>query len=1059
MTGLSTQQVAQSRAQHGENVLTPPPRIPWWQEFLSKFEDPVIRILIIAAVISFGVGLLEKHISIESIGIVIAILLATGLAFWNERKANAEFDVLNTTSDEVAVKVMRDGGITTVGRKEIVVGDIVLLDQGDEVPADGLLLEATSLEVNEAAFTGESVPARKNAGESLGGTFASNQLLRSTMVVDGGGVYEVQQVGDATQIGQIAKESTEDTGEKSPLNQQLERLAKWIGVLGFAIAAGTFAALILRGALLGELRLDSGQWFVALAGMAAVGVALVPIWLPLIYDFFELTGREKEPPAWLENGAKTWLVSLGLGALTFAVLVGVGILLKQVPSSPANWLPLSIIERFLQFFMIAVTIIVVAVPEGLAMSVTLSLAYSMRRMTATNCLVRKMDACETIGAATHICSDKTGTLTMNEMRVQEGYFGHTDKTLGASPNWNASGIPNDLIFEGIAVNSTANLGHVTAKGQGEPVDADKDGKIDVIGNPTEGAMLLWMNAQNSNYESVRHEFQNAKQWPFLTERKFMGTVGSSKNGTTLHVKGAPDIVLARCDTMQTANGVQPLNVGVRDQILAAIADCSSRGMRTLALAVKSGSGISPDAELLEVGQGLTWLGFVAIADPVRPEVKDAVEKCRIAGIQVKIVTGDNPYTASEIGRQIGLFGDGPEAQRAGARPGEPMPADVMLGPDFAALSDEEALVASSRLKVLARARPADKLRLVNSLAKQDAVVAVTGDGTNDAPALNQAAVGLAMGKAGTAVAKEAADMILLDDSFGTITTAVKWGRALYLNIQKFILFQLTINVVACGIAFLGPFIGLELPLTVMQMLWVNLIMDTFAALALATEPPEPNVMNQKPRGANDFIVTPEMMRKIFTVGLIFLALMIAALRFPVFSERAIVDIDKPARTAQTQNTPQNGTSQNEVPRAEGQALPAQNATNEVAANTTEKGRAPSEIDRGTKETTAFFTFFVLLQFWNQFNARTLGSNRSAFSGILANPYFLSVSALILVGQFLIVQFGGQAFRVVPLDASMWIKLLVVTSLVLWIGEIVRFIARLSGPKTSASAPVAVRTTG
>ncbi len=997
LTGLTSPQVQQSRQQHGANVLTPPPRIPWWQEFLSKFEDPVIRILMIAAAISFGIGLLEGHLSIESIGIVIAILLATGLAFWNERKANAEFDVLNTTSDDVLVKVMRDGGITTTARKDVVVGDVVILDQGDEIPADGRVLEATSLEVNEAAFTGESMPARKNAGENQGGTFASNQLLRSTMVVDGHGVVEVEKVGDATQIGQIARESTEDTGEKSPLNQQLERLSKWIGVLGFGIAAGTFLALIARGVLLGELVLNSSQWIVALAGLVGVGIALTPVWLPLIYDFFELTGREKEPPAWLENGVKTWLSLFVLGLVTFGILIGIGIAAGQVPRSPSNWLPLPVIETLLRFFMIAVTIIVVAVPEGLAMSVTLSLAYSMRRMTATNCLVRQMDACETIGAATHICSDKTGTLTMNEMRVQEGYFGHTDKNAAAGQSWNQTPATVPFLYEAIAINSTANLGEVSAQGQSEP----QSGKIGVIGNPTEGALLLWMHDSAADYQQAREGFQIAHQWPFSTERKFMGTLGTSSHGNLLHVKGAPDIVLARCETQLTSGGEVPLNVAARDQILAAIADCSSRGMRTLAFAFKSGEGLSPDADLLEVAQGLTWTGFVAIADPVRPEVKDAVARCRAAGIEVKIVTGDNPYTASEIGRQIGLFGA--DNERAGARPGEPMPDDVMLGTDFAALSDEGAEAAAQRVKVLARARPADKLRLVNSLAKRDAVVAVTGDGTNDAPALNQAAVGLAMGKAGTAVAKEASDIILLDDSFGSIATAVKWGRALYLNIQKFILFQLTINVVACGIALLGPFIGIELPLTVMQMLWVNLIMDTFAALALATEPPEERVMEQKPRGAEDFIVSPEMLRKIFAVGLIFIALLIVAIRLPIFSERALT----------------------QIPR--------------------------EELARGTVETTAFFTFFVLLQFWNQFNARTLGSSKSAFSGILENPYFLSICAAILLGQILIVTFGGQAFRVVPLSIPMWVTLIGVTSMVLWIGELVRFIARMSGPK---AAPVA-----
>ena len=988
ITGLSSAEVTQSRAQHGVNVLTPPARIPWWQEFLSKFEDPVIRILIIAAVISMGVGALEGHFSIESVGIVIAILLATGLAFWNERKANAEFDVLNTTSDDVAVKVMRDGGVTTVARKDVVVGDVVILDQGDEVPADARLLEATSLEVNEAAFTGESVPARKTVEATETGTYDSNQLLRSTMIVDGHGVAQVENVGDATQIGQIAQEATEDSGELSPLNKQLERLSKWIGVLGFAIAAGTFAALVVRGILLNELVLAPSQWFVAAAGFVGIGIALIPVWLPLIYDAFELTGREKEAPEWLEGGFKTWLGVFVLGLLAFAIMVGMGVAMGRVNSNPSEWLPLPIIEAFLQFFMIAVTIIVVAVPEGLAMSVTLSLAYSMRRMTATNCLVRQMDACETIGAATHICSDKTGTLTMNEMRVQEGYFGHADKAQAATENWNSGRESDTFIYQSIAVNSTANLGQVSAEGQGEP----EAGKIGVIGNPTEGSLLLWMKNQGGDYEALRQNFDTTRQWPFSTERKFMGTLGNAPGeNPTLDIKGAPDIVLGLCQTQISESGEVPLDDAARQQILAAIADCSARGMRTLALAYKDGAGISGEEELVEVANGLTWLGFVAIADPVRPEVKDAVERCRAAGIEVKIVTGDNPYTASEIGRQIGLFGDDP---RAGARPGEPMPDDVMLGSDFMALSDEEALDAAQRLKVLARARPADKLRLVNSLSARDAVVAVTGDGTNDAPALNQAAVGLAMGKAGTAVAKEASDIILLDDSFGSIATAVKWGRALYLNIQKFILFQLTINVAACGIAFLGPFIGVDLPLTVMQMLWVNLIMDTFAALALATEPPEERVMEQKPRGPEEFIVSGPMLKNILLVGGAFLVLYIWMLRV----------------------------------HAQGQPLPFFGGQNEA------------------ERLTIFFTVFVLLQFWNQFNARTLGSTKSAFSGITENPYFLSISGAILIGQILIVSFGGEAFRVVPLGLETWIKMLVATSFVLWLGEIARFLMRAGGNK-------------
>ena len=992
-TGLTSAEVAQSRAQYGENLLTPPPRDPWWVQFIEKFNDPVIRILLIAAFISFGIGALEGHLSIEGIGVVIAVLLATGLAFINEFRANREFDVLNQSSDEASVKVMRDGRHTQIGRREVVVGDLVELSQGDEIPADGHVLSATSLEVNESAFTGESLPVRKvvEAPAVTEGTYAVNHLLRSTMVVDGGGSMVVEKVGDATEIGKTARLAAEETGEQSPLNAQLERLAKWIGVLGFAIASGTFAALIARGAIRGDINLTGPQWWVAAAGLIGAAIALIPIWLPLIYDFFELTGHEKEPPKWLENGAKTWLGLFVLGLLAFGVLIGIGIAVAGVSTTPANWIPISVVEKFLAFFMIAVTIIVVAVPEGLAMSVTLSLAYSMRRMTATNCLVRKMDACETIGAATHICSDKTGTLTMNEMRLQEAYFGHDDKARAATSNWASNPETAPLVYEAFAVNSTANLG---VKGQKEGETSVSD-ELGVIGNPTEGSLLLWMNGQGQNYENSRQNFGTVRQFPFSTERKFMATMGKSAalNGQTVaHFKGAPDILMARCSRKFDGSPFTDANKELQN---AALTDCQARGMRTLAFAIKSGD-LNPETDLDELARDLTWLGFVAIADPVRGDVAAAVEKCQIAGIDVKIVTGDNPLTAREIARQIGLWKEN----------GAPLEGEVMLGPDFAALSDEQASQIAPGLKVLARARPADKLRLVDLLQKKGAVVAVTGDGTNDAPALNYAQVGLAMGKAGTAVAKEASDIIILDDSFASIATAVKWGRSLYLNIQKFILFQLTINVVACGIAFLGPFIGVDLPLTVMQMLWVNLIMDTFAALALATEPPEERVMDKKPRGANDFIVSPEMARQIFGVGIFFIILMILALRIPVFSDRALTSIPT------------------------------------------------EELAKGTVETTAFFTFFVLLQFWNMFNARTLGSTKSAFSGVRENPYFLVIAAAILFGQFLIVTFGGTFFRVVPLGAEMWLKLLAVTSLVLIVGEIVRFIAR-SGAKSAAPVRVGV----
>lgn len=1031
LRGLSAAEAGAARAQHGDNVLTPPPREPWWVQFRAKFEDPVIRILIIAAVISLGVGLSEGHVAPESVGIIIAILLATGLAFVNEFRANKEFDVLNQSSDEAKVKVIRDGVHALIPRREVTVGDLVELSQGDEIPADGSILRATALEVNESAFTGESLPVRKTVepGTSEGGTYALNQVLRSTMVVDGSGAMRVESIGDATEIGRTARLSTEETGEQSPLNAQLERLSRWIGVLGFAIATGTFAALSVRAALSGEIAMSRPQWMASVCAGIGILILLIPIWLPLIYDFFELTGREKEPPSWLEAGWKTWAGLFGLGCVAFAVLIGLSVALGLVPAAPASWLSKAASQQFLEFFMIAVTIIVVAVPEGLAMSVTLSLAYSMRRMTATNCLVRRMDACETIGAATHICSDKTGTLTMNQMRVQQAYFGHADSAASASAQWHQMQEAPGLIYEAIAVNSTANLGLADAEqmahGQREPDstfnatgdNAPKSNAPQVIGNPTEGALLLWMHEQGQDYEAIRRDFQTMRQWPFSTERKFMATLGRTPRGVQeggqvlAHFKGAPDILLARCTHFMSAKGPRPLEEQ-RAAIEAALLGCQSRAMRTLGFAVRKAQGLGEGGDLDALARGLTWLGFAAIADPVRPEVPAAVEKCRRAGIDVKIVTGDNPHTAREIARQIGLW-------NSNASPGAastcsalaPVEGDgqVMLGAEFAALSDEQALDAAHKLKVLARARPADKLRLVDSLQKRQAVVAVTGDGTNDAPALNYAQVGLAMGRAGTAVAKEASDIIILDDSFASITTAVKWGRSLYLNIQKFILFQLTINVAACGIALLGPFIDVDLPLTVMQMLWVNLIMDTFAALALATEPPEESVMDQKPRGAGEFIVSPAMGRQIITVGGIFLALFIALLKVP--------------------------------------------ALNDFFASGRYQARSPQH---AAEALTIFFSFFVLLQFWNMFNARTLGSSKSAFSGLSQNPYFIAIAAVIVLGQILIVTIGGSFFRVVPLEALTWLKIVGATSIVLIVGEVLRALSRArasGGPQPGAAVAV------
>ncbi|MBY0512359.1 MAG: calcium-translocating P-type ATPase, PMCA-type [Gemmataceae bacterium] len=963
--GLTAAEVEESRRKYGANGLTPPARDPWWKQYLSKFEDPVIRILMIAAVIQIGVGAYKGEF-IEGLAIVAAIFLATTLAFLNEYKANAEFDILNRVNEDVPVKVIRDGRFLTVPRKELVVGDVVLVETGEELPVDGQVLEAVSLLIDESRLTGESMPVAKRPPEYLAThpahkehAYAPDRLLRGCMVADGHGTIRTTAVGDGTEIGKTARAAAEDTGEETPLNQQLERLSKLIGVVGLGIAGLTFFALIARAAAFGTLVLTGQQWVFTGIFLAAVLVALVRVWLPILYDGLEFAGVDAKPPVWLENeGLVGWLVTLAAGAIVFAVGVGIGYGTGGVPTDPGEWLPRAAAEALLNYFMIAVVIIVVAVPEGLAMSVTLSLAYSMRKMTAQNNLVRKMHACETIGAATVICSDKTGTLTRNEMRVAEA----------RCPALTGDGFDTPaarLVAEGIAANCTAQL-------------TVEDGVTRPLGNPTEGALLLWLNDHKLDYLAARAAFAVGNQLPFSTERKYMATAGTSADGVTrLYVKGAPEVILSRSDTVLTAAGTVPLSDAEKAAITAEMKGFQQRGMRTLGLATRPVTDVEAEIEP-QVG-GLTWVGFVAIADPVRAEVPGAVRACQSAGIGVKIVTGDTADTAREIGRQIGLLSS------------HDTPGAEMTGAEFGALPDEAAAKAVRDLRVLSRARPMDKLRLVKLLKAQDQVVAVTGDGTNDAPALNHADVGLAMGQTGTAVAKEAADIILLDDSFGSIVNAVMWGRSLYLNIQRFILFQLTINVVALGVALLGPFVGVDFPLTVMQMLWVNLIMDTFAALALATEPPDAAVLRSPPRDARAFIITPQMTRLIFGTGGAFLAVMVGFLLYF-----------------------------------------------KLAGGGGEVGR---------KELTIFFSVFVLLQFWNLFNARTLGTNRSAFAGLAGNPYFLAIVGAIVAGQVLIVQFGGSVFRTEPLSVAEWVAVIGGTSAVLIAGELVRWWSRATTGET------------
>ncbi len=973
----------------------------WWRLYLEKFKDPVIRILIIAALIATGVGAVHGDY-VEGIGILIAILLSTGLAYWNEHQAAKEFDLLNQVSDDVPVKVIRDGVISSISRQELVVGDVVLMEIGEEIPADGRVLEAVNLSVDESRLTGESHPVEKlpagQGGEAAAdhaASYAPDQLLRGTLVADGHGIMEVAAVGDQTEIGKTARAAAEATGDVTPLTRQLEKLSKVIGIFGLGCALFTFAGLILRGIFtwqidgrtgavmlnalgepIRELSLTAGQWYFAGLLFISVLLLLMRVWLPMVYDGLEWLGWDEDRPEWLRRDSWVdWLATAGAGVLLLGAGIGLGWGLGWMDPTPSQWLPagqpeLGIPgagEKFLKYFMIAVTIIVVAVPEGLAMSVTLSLAYSMRRMAASNNLVRRMHACETIGAATVICSDKTGTLTQNEMRVHETHFPVPG---GAPLHEDPIGA---LLIEAMAVNSTAHL-QVDSTGQAKP-----------IGNPTEGALLLWLHEQKVDYTPIRFRFAIWKQWTFSTERKFMATLGQAPGlpQGILHVKGAPEIVLQRCRSWLTAQGEQPLTETDRAALEGRLRGYQERGMRTLGLAYRPAAGPeSAGMNLEDLADGLVWLGFAAIADPIRAEVPAAMEACRKAGIDVKVVTGDTAATAKEIARQVGLLT--PEHGDDG----------ILTGPEFQRLDHETAKQKVLSLKVIARARPMDKMRLVRLLKEQHQVVAVTGDGTNDAPALNYADVGLAMGRTGTAVAKEASDIILLDDSFKSIVNAIMWGRSLYQNIQRFLFFQLTINLSALTIALLGPYLGVAMPLTVMQMLWVNLIMDTFAALALATEPPDWRVMDRPPRHPRAFIITPSMARWMFGTAGAFVVFLLGLLLY--LRRDQLLDYDWAKKNDQVE---------------------------------------------AMRSLSLFFTIYVLLQFWNLFNARRHGTSRSIFDQCFANGFFWLIAGAILMGQIMITQFGGSTFSTYPLGWLDWLWIVAGTSVVLWAGEIIRWLQR------------------
>ena len=878
--GLTSQEVEDSRKKHGSNILTPPKKTSLWVQFMEKFEDPIIRILLFAWVLAMIISAIhcwgpdQKGLEafIEPVGIFFAIMLASTIGFFFEAKAAKAFEVLNQVNDDIAVTVIRNGHVTETTRADIVVGDIVMLGTGDEIPADGILLESVSLQVNESTLTGEPVISKTTEKEDFDheATYPSNHAMRGTTVVDGHGMMQVMAVGDATEYGKVNQGAQMDNNIDTPLQLQLKRLADLISKVGYTVATLTFVVLTAKVFLQGG---EAGNFYY--------------------------------------------------------------------------------IEHILNNFMIAVTLVVVAVPEGLPMSVTLSLALSMSRMLKANNLVRKMHACETMGATTVICTDKTGTLTQNQMRVNTtSFFPLKDQHL-------AEDKASMLIREGIAINSTANLNR-------------QDGTVKTLGNPTEAAMLLWLDAQGHDYEKLRADAKIVNQLTFSTERKYMATVVDSPllGAKVLYMKGAPEIVLDHCRDIATESGTMPVS-DMQADIEALLLSYQNQAMRTLGFAYKILTDKEAEAPykdgLLSV-KDLTYLGVVAISDPVREDVPRAVEACRKAGIDIKIVTGDTPATAREIARQIGIWTQ------------EDSDKNIITGPAFEALSDEEAAKRVQSLKIMCRARPTDKQRLVQLLQNQDAVVAVTGDGTNDAPALKAAQVGLSMGD-GTSVAKEASDITILDNSFSSIVQAVMWGRSLYRNIQRFLIFQLTINVVACAIVLIGSLIGTGSPLTITQMLWVNLIMDTFAAGALASLPPSWSVMRDRPRRSGehgDFIISKSMAGNIFGTGIFFTILLVAAI------------------------------------------LVLQN-----------KGHlSPHDLSW-------FFTFFVMLQVWNMFNAKAFMTGRSALAGLWKSKSFLLVIALIVVGQYLIVTFGGKMFNVVPLSLNEWLTISAMTMPVLLFGEIAR----------------------
>ena len=884
VVGLSDEEVLISREKNGTNVLTPPEKEPLWKKFLEKFNDHLIIILLVAGCLSVGISFYEyfgldkpSTVFFEPIGIFVAILLATGLAFYFEMKADREFAILNQVNDDEPVEVIRSGMVRKVPKRDIVVGDVIVISAGDEIPADAELLEATQLKVDESSLTGEPVCEKTTvtAQFDANATFPSNHVLRGTKVLEGHAVARVFAVGDKTENGKVFEAAQIDDSVRTPLNEQLDGLSSLVTKLSYSIAA------------------------------------LVVVGRIVVY------------------------------------------LLSDIPFVWVDFL-----AYLLQTIMIAVTLIVVAVPEGLPMAVTLALAYSMRSMLKTNNLVRKMHACETMGATTVICTDKTGTLTQNQMRISTAMFFDMKEGEKLSAPDDAT---SRLVAQAVAVNSTAEL------------DLTDASHPTVVGNPTEGALLLWLHDAGMDYRAVRSSVKCLEELPFSTERKYMATVIATPDGRKfLHVKGAPEIVMGLCKEISGGQS--------RESVLDRLTQFQEQGMRTLGFACKElGADEHPIVDGHVAANDLKLMGVVSIADPVRPEVPDSIRECQQAGIDIKMVTGDTAKTAKEIGRQIGLW-----------NPATDNDTNIITGPELAALSEDELDARVESLKIISRARPMDKKRLVESLQRKNEVVAVTGDGTNDAPALKAAHVGLSMGD-GTSVAKEVSDITIIDNSFKSIGQAVLWGRSLYQNIQRFLLFQLTVNVSACLIVLVGAFMGVQSPLTVTQMLWVNLIMDTFGAMALASLPPARSVMKEKPRDRKAFIIDRNMATEIFSIGGIFFLIMLVML---YICEHA--DITSMADFLSFKLGHANGLT--------------------------------------PYEQTLIFSVFVMTHFWYMFDARGYKTGRSGLN-LKHCKGFETIAFVILIGQVLIVEVLYRFFDVVPMKLNDWIIIILISSLVLWVREI------------------------